>query len=629
MKLSLILEAIDRWSKPAKDVMSSTADLTAETGKLDRAAEGAAQATSELTGATGKLDRAAIAAATTTGTLAGTATGLDHATGSASKSVTALDAATSKLDHAAKTAAGAMGTEAGEAGKLEQAVEQATRATGALAGAADKADKKLSLLDRAFQHTLLDVARFAPVSDRTAGRIRRFATDMEYTERVSRRIGLSIRRGITDDFRRLSDAADTAKAKLVGFGKEAAIAGAGKVARAAAWGIGGTAAAGIAGGVGFLTDMMRKASQFEQMQVQLETTLGSAQKAAEAMTFIRKFAKDTPYELAEVTKAFVVAKQQGIDPFHGAMTIMGDAAGGLNKDLVDTILAVGDASRFQFERLIDTGITSSQKSGMVTLGYVDKTGKQITKTVRKNTLEVQKAVLGIYAAQFAGGMKRQSNTLGGILCNLSDQITNFELSVAGKGIFERVKTSLQNSLDWLNDAKNQKQIEIWADRTGQYLNKLWDESQRFIKETDWKQVADDIRGVGGAVKDLVEDLRALNAMGESARTFLNGIVPAPSKNGGLLGNPAKRFGQAVQGKDGGWRGLLGDDLKAWVPSDRFHVLPWNWERPKPAAPKAQPGHAKIALTITTDRGTAVRPTKIAATGLDVQVDTARAMESIA
>ena len=272
-------------------------------------------------------------------------------------------------------------------------------------------------------------------------------------------------------------------------------------------GMGLAAAGGLFGfGLGiFARGVISNAAKFEQYQVALEGTEGSAKKAAAAMRWVQKFAKDTPYDIDTVTEAFVRARGVGIDPLTGAFRILGDAAGGTGKALMDAVEAMADAQTGEFERLKEFGITTSSKGETATFDYIDKAGKKVSVSVKKSMAEISAAILDVFDKKYGGGMERQSKTLIGIWSNLQDVVTNFELKVADAGIFDRVKSKLQAVLEWTNRLQEEGKLDAWAKQASNELTRLWDAAERFITQTDWRSVADGI----GAIVTVVTTLTGL------------------------------------------------------------------------------------------------------------------------
>lgn len=329
--------------------------------------------------------------------------------------------------------------------------------------------------------------------------LRAFMSDSERGERIGRRLGSTIRRVAERDFAALRRGALAARAATAGLLRNMALMG----ARTVGLGVGAVGAGAVAGTGFFVTDMIKNAAKFEQYQVALEGTEGSAQKARKAMAWVQKFAKDTPYDIDTVTDSFVRARGVGIDPMTGAFRILGDAAGGTRKTLMDSVEAIADAQTGEFERLKEFNITSSSKGNNVTFSWVDKAGKNASKTVKKNMKDIRQAVLSVFDQKYGGGMERQAKTLTGIWNNLQDVVTNFELSVAGKGIFDRVKSRLQEVLNWTDQLAKDGRLEAWAKDVSDELTVMFDKADQFIRETDWRSVASGIGTIASALVNVV------------------------------------------------------------------------------------------------------------------------------
>jgi hypothetical protein len=256
----------------------------------------------------------------------------------------------------------------------------------------------------------------------------------------------------------------------------------------------------VGGGIGWLIgDTIKTASTFEQLQIQLEGTEGSAQKAKDALAWVAKFAKDTPYDLTQVADAFARAKQQGIDPMHGAMTALGDAAGASRKELKDAVDAVADAQRGEYERLKDFGITGSTKGAKATFSYLTRAGKSTSKSVKNDMAEIRDAVLEIFNEKYGGGMARQAKSFAGIWSNITGSFTEFELKIANAGFFDALKGKLEKVYAWINKLEADGTLAKWAQNTSDWLEKALDKGQEFI-EKDWSSVG---KGLGAIVSAFV------------------------------------------------------------------------------------------------------------------------------
>jgi len=227
--------------------------------------------------------------------------------------------------------------------------------------------------------------------------------------------------------------------------------------------VGGTA------GLGMLAkSFLDTASAFEQFNVRLQTVTGSMQAAKAAMGWIQTFTAQTPYELDEVTAAFIKLKNYGIDPTDGTLRILGDTASAMGKSLDDAVEALADAMTGEFERLKEFGIKASATADQVTLRFM-KNGQQMAITVRNSAEEIKKALMEIFGDKFAGGMEKMSHTLRGMLSNLSDYWTQFKNEVMESGVFNYIKAVLEVVLEKIKKLKQTGKFDEWARRAGETI----------------------------------------------------------------------------------------------------------------------------------------------------------------
>ncbi len=353
------------------------------------------------------------------------------------------------------------------------------------------------------QNSMKGIGRQAKEMARDVGRVGREAAEITRVDRASRALVGAI------------GAAGRAakywagKAGLGSWGDAAEIAGfgVGRLARrlgsfaldAAKW----AGAAGIGAVTFSIYDLFSTASKFEQFQVMLENTEGSAAKARKAMSWVQDFAQKTPYELDQVMEAFVSLKAYGIDPMNGSLKALGDGASGMSKPIQQAVEALADAVTGEFERLKEFGIRSQKIGDQVAFTYT-RNGKEVRRQVKMNAIEVEKAITGIMTDRFGGMMDRQSLTFAGMISNLKDAWSRFLMLIANAGVFDVVKGKLQQLLERVNTLANDGSLERWAKQISQWLQEAFDWAVKFVTETNWRAVIKDIKDVGQAVKAVAD-----------------------------------------------------------------------------------------------------------------------------
>lgn len=226
---------------------------------------------------------------------------------------------------------------------------------------------------------------------------------------------------------------------------------------------------------GFLgKSLVDTASQFEQFETQLTTIEGSSEKAKESLDWISEFGARTPYDVAQVTDAFVKLKSYGLDPINGGLLeSIGNTAAAMGKSLTQGVEAVADAVRGENERLKEFGIVGSKdkSTGEITYTY-DYNGQAFEKTVDNDSKQIQGALQEIFDEKFRGGMEAMSKTWAGTLSNMGDTWTMMQLKIMNNGLFDRMKDGLNDIMLWVFD--NRDAIDAWANAIGENLVVAWD-----------------------------------------------------------------------------------------------------------------------------------------------------------
>lgn len=233
------------------------------------------------------------------------------------------------------------------------------------------------------------------------------------------------------------------------------------------------AAAGTFVGKGFLDT----AIQFENFETQLTTIEGSADKAKKSLDWISEFGAKTPYDVAQVTDAFVKLKSYGLDPIEGGLlTSLGNTASAMGKDLTQAVEMIADAVRGENERLKEFGIIGSKNKDEMTYTY-DINGEAFEKTVANESKDIQSALQEIMDEKFRGGMEAMSKTWEGTVSNMGDTWTMMKRRVMDRGIFQKLKEELNGVMLKIFD--NSDAIDEWADRVGDNLIVAFD----WVKDT--------------------------------------------------------------------------------------------------------------------------------------------------
>ena len=214
--------------------------------------------------------------------------------------------------------------------------------------------------------------------------------------------------------------------------------------------------------------------EFQKMEAVLTTALGSNSAAQSAMDQIVNFASTTPFQVNELTDAFVKLANRGFIPTMEQMRQLGDLASSVGKSFDQLTEAILDAQSGEFERLKEFGIKASQQGDVVQFTF-----KGITTEVEKSDKAIQAYLLGLGDLEgVAGSMEAISKTTGGVISNLEDNITQ---------LFKNIGDSSSGFINW------------------------------FVK--DLNNVVSSLRNMG-EIMELMNPFKTLAESSDEARTYL-------------------------------------------------------------------------------------------------------------
>ncbi|WP_296988202.1 tape measure protein [Thalassospira sp. UBA1131] len=203
-----------------------------------------------------------------------------------------------------------------------------------------------------------------------------------------------------------------------------------RIGRSAQATIGILAGLGVSLGVAEIaTGIAQVNAQFQDLQTSLKVATGSATAADQAFAGLRVFAKETPFQLSEVTQAFISLKNLGLDPSMEALRAYGDIASSFNgKSLDDFIQAVADATTGEFERLKEFGIKASSEGENVAFTF-----RGLTTTIGKNAAEIERYLQDLARNNFGGAMSEKMDNLSGRFSNLKDAVDDLYVTIGESG----------------------------------------------------------------------------------------------------------------------------------------------------------------------------------------------------
>ena len=300
--------------------------------------------------------------------------------------------------------------------KLAQAGARAEKSTSAMSDSAAKANAQIAAMA---QKAGSASGAFKPL-DPAAVSLSKIATEAQKANAQLSGIGNQ-----TSKFEQIAKSADSAS---VGINKAAQSLDKFQKEASSIQGIAGSLSAGfsslakLAGGLfagvsiaAFAGKLVSVQREFDVLNSSLITITGSSANAEKELAWIKEFAAETPFSLAEVTQAFIKMKSLGLDASKESLTSYGNTASAMGKSLNQMIEAVADASTGEFERLKEFGIKAKQNGDTVALTF-----QGVTTTIQNNAEAITKYLTDIGNKNFFGAMEERAKTLDGAISNLGD-----------------------------------------------------------------------------------------------------------------------------------------------------------------------------------------------------------------
>ncbi len=217
-------------------------------------------------------------------------------------------------------------------------------------------------------------------------------------------------------------------------------------------------------------------AQFERFQVTLETLYKSNQKAKAVFDSLLDFASKTPFEINQLTEAWVKMKAMGLEPNLDMFQKIGDAVSALggSQETFDGIItalgqmqAKGKVSAEELMQLAERGVPVfeilQEKLGLT---------KEQLANIGNEGIEASKAINALVEGmgeKFAGNMERMSNTWSGIISNLKDSWTRFMKLIGDSGVFQSLKDTLKSIQEKIEKAFDSGKAQKWASVIGRSL----------------------------------------------------------------------------------------------------------------------------------------------------------------
>ena len=261
----------------------------------------------------------------------------------------------------------------------------------------------------------------------------------------------SVTTRVTASARRMTDGLGKATAGIKQVGN-----GLGSLSRQLA-GVGVGLAAYSGTMAGLALSFVGPAAQMERFKVQLTSLEGSSAGAEKAMAWISDFATRTPLEMTDTIGAYAKLKAFGLDPTNGSLQALVDtmaATGGGVEQLDGLVMALGQSwtkGKLQSEealQMLERGVPVWD----LLAAKMGKSSEEVQELASAGKLGREEIMLLIQALgeKNAGASEGMSKAWDGMISNMMDHWSRFQLMVMDSGVFDSLKAKLQFFLDLLN-----------------------------------------------------------------------------------------------------------------------------------------------------------------------------------
>lgn len=186
--------------------------------------------------------------------------------------------------------------------------------------------------------------------------------------------------------------------------------------------------------------------EFAKFEAILANTFQSQKKGEEAFAMLKDFARDTPYQLNQITETYIKMVNRGINPTKEELVKLGDVSAALGKSMDDLVEAQLDAMTGEFERLKEFGIKASKEGDNVKFTF-----RGVTTEVKYSDTAIKNYILSLGSLQgVQGSMAVQMNQLEGLQSNWNDTLDRIANNL-GKRFEPAIKSAFKSAISLGND----------------------------------------------------------------------------------------------------------------------------------------------------------------------------------
>ncbi len=238
------------------------------------------------------------------------------------------------------------------------------------------------------------------------------------------------------------------------------------------------AVVGITSGIGEgIKSMFGGAAEMESNAVAFETLLGSAERAKKLMGELATFGAETPFQLPELTKAgkSLAAFGMEADQIVPKLRRIGDISALLNQPIGEMATLYGKAKvagvlmSEDINQFTERGVPLIQALAKQ-FGVAEVQVKKLASEGKISFGDMDKALTAMTSTggRFAGGMEKQSKTLGGMWSTLTDNI-GMTLTKLGEGLVTAFsgKDAVGGLISFTGTI--QESVASWSESIGRFV----------------------------------------------------------------------------------------------------------------------------------------------------------------
>ncbi len=277
------------------------------------------------------------------------------------------------------------------------------------------------------------------------------------------------------------------------------------------------------------------ASTFEQLEIRFRTIFGGAGPAQNALDWAVKFAAVTPMTLEDVTAKMLKLKAYGFDPMSGILETIGDASFALGADFDGIVVALG---QMQLKgKVVQQELNQLSERNIPAIKWLQEefhlTAKQM-ENIGAQGIKADAAIAAILRRmekEYAGGMRRASDSWLGAISTIQDTWIIFQKRIMDSGPFAFLVSNIRQVRDAFSE---------WAEFSGANLGfRIGGMITQYLEQ-----------GKALILDQIIPATQTLTEMGYNLLRTVTPIWNGLMDIGGIIGGPIMAGVRAILGVTG-------------------------------------------------------------------------------